>query len=88
MKYTLPLTFTITLFFLGGCAMFEAKQPVPSPAAPGKALAVPVGQNWLITEEPPALSGDRLPFQTEQSVQPAVAKPVSPADGLKIETNR
>lgn len=88
MKYVLSLTLTITLFFLGACAMFETKQPVSSPAVPGKGLAVPVGQNWELIEKAPVLSGDRLPFQKEQSVQPAVTRPVSPPAGLKIETNR
>jgi hypothetical protein len=53
-------------------------------------LALPVGKHWQIVEEPPKLSDEhgRLPFQTEQSVQPEQAKPVVPTDNRTIETPR
>jgi hypothetical protein len=91
MKHALPLTLSIGLFFFCACTMFEAKQPTPPQEGPKKALAVPVGKNWQIIEEAPKLSNERnerLPFQTEQSVQPEGAKPVSPAEQRKIETPR
>ena len=91
MKYTFPLTFSICLFLFSACTMFEAKQPAPPPEVPQKALAVPIGSNWQVVEEPPKLSNERherLPFQTEQSLQPEGAQPVTPADKRKIETPR
>jgi hypothetical protein len=90
MKYTLPLTLSIGLCFFCACTMFEAKQPASPPVVP-KTLAVPIGKNWQIIEEAPNLTNSRheqLPFQTEQSVQPAGAQPVSPAEQRKIETPR
>lgn len=88
MKFSLPLILSITTFFLGACAMFEAKQSATPQGSPKNALSVPVGENWQITEEAPNLSGDRLPFQTEKSVQPAGTGPVLPPDKVKIETTQ
>lgn len=88
MKYTLLLTLASALFLLCACTMFESRQVAPPAEAPHKALAVPIGKNWQIIEEPPQLSGDRLPFQTEQSVQPTGARPVTPGEKLNVETTR
>jgi hypothetical protein len=91
MKYTLPLTLSAGVFLLCGCAMFQAKQPPPPSEVPRKVLVAPVGKHWQVIEEAPTLTNernDRLPFQMEQSVQPAGAQPVSPAEKRKIETPR
>ena len=91
MKYALPLTLSMSLFLFSACTMFEAKQPAPPPEVPKKVLVVPVGKNWQVTEEAPKLTNerhDRLPFQTEQSVQPEGAPPVSPAEQRKVEPPR
>lgn len=67
-----------------GCAVFETrKEPSAAPMVPPKALAVPVGKNWQVIEEAPNLSDERnrVPFQTEQSIQPAGVSPVVPTVG-------
>lgn len=90
MKTIYLLILSTGLVLLCSCSMFYTAQPdsATTMAAP-KPLAVPIGKNWQVVEEPPKLSdGSRLPFQTEQSVQPAGARPVSPADIRTIETNR
>jgi hypothetical protein len=55
-------------------------------------MSVPVGKRWQLIEEPPKLTNERerLPFQTEQSVQPEGAKTAPPEaeDNRKIETTR
>jgi hypothetical protein len=56
-----------------------------------KPLSMPIGKNWQLMEEAPNLSDERgrLPFQTEQSVQPEVTtKPMSPQDRRTIEMPR
>jgi hypothetical protein len=81
MKHTYLIILT-GFSLLCSCAFFDAGQPQ-------KPLAVPVGKNWQVIEEAPKLSDERgrLPFQTEQSVQPeGTTKPVSPADNRKIVT--
>ena len=91
MKYTHPLILAFGLFLLCACTVLDAKQSTPAPVVqPPKPLALPVGKNWQIIEEAPKLSDERghLPFQTEQSVQPEGAKPVSPTENRKIETSR
>jgi len=91
MKYLLRLTISSSLLFFCACTMFQAKQSTAPQVVPMKPLAAPVGKNWQVKEEPPALTNertDRLPFQTEQSVQPPGAQPVSPAEQRKIETPR
>lgn len=88
MKYGLILIISIGLFLLCACTMFEAKQPSSPADASHKALAVPMGKNWQLIEEAPTLTDGRLPFQTEQSVQPAGRKPGSPAEKLDVETPR
>ena len=90
MKYARTLTLSISLFLLCACAMLQAKKPAPPPVVP-KPVTVPVGKNWQITEEAPKLTNERtkaLPFQTEQSLQPEGAPPLSPAEKRKIETPR
>ena len=81
----------IGLFFLCSCTIFYGKQPAPAPVVlPPKPLVLPVGKNWQVIEEAPKLSDERgrLPFQTEQSIQPEGARPVSPAENRKIEIPR
>ncbi|HBG06479.1 MAG: hypothetical protein A2075_17275 [Geobacteraceae bacterium GWC2_58_44] len=90
MKYTVASTLSLGLLLLCSCTIFEAKQPSSPPEAP-KTLSVPVGKNWQVVEEAPKLTNerhDRLPFQTEESIQPEGAKTVSPADQRKLETPR
>ena len=92
MKYSFLFILLSMVFLLSSCAMFYDKQPesttgVHSP----KPLAVPVGKNWQVVEEPPKLSDDsgRLPFQKEESLLPTgKLKPVAPSDDIKIETQR
>ena len=89
MKYALPLILSLGLFLLGACTVSEAKKAFQPAEIEKKGLAVPVGKNWQVKEEAPKLGNernDRLPFQTEQSVQPAGTQQVSPADNRKIET--
>lgn len=90
MKYTRTLLLLIALFILCSCAVFDAEQADRSQTAPSKPLALPVGKNWQIVEEPPQLSDERgrLPFHTEQSVQPDGLKSAAPADKRKIETTQ
>lgn len=91
-----PLNLTQNLLTLMGilmicsCAAMQAKQPSAAPMVPPKPLAVPVGKNWQVIEEAPNLSDERgrVPFQTEPSVQPPGAPPVTPSDNRKIETPR
>lgn len=89
MKFTHLLLLSIGLFLLCSCTFFYGTQSDSDPVVLSpKPLAVPVGNNWQITEEAPKLGdGTRLPFQTEQSVQPEGAKPVSPAGNRTIETS-
>jgi hypothetical protein len=79
------------LFFLCSCTMFYGRQPIPATAVQApRPLAVPVGKNWQVIEEAPKLSDERgrLPFQTEQSLQPEGARTPAPADDRKIELPR
>jgi hypothetical protein len=92
MKFIHPLIIlSIGLFFLCSCTVFYGKQSVPAASVQSpKPLAVPVGKNWQVIEEAPKVSDERgrLPFQTEQSLQPEGAKSAPPVDNRKIETNR
>jgi len=91
MNFTYPLILTISLLLLCSCTTFNGRQSAPAPVAqPPRPLVLPVGKNWQVIEEAPKLSDDRgrLPFQTEQSVQPAGAKPVVPEDNRRIEISR
>ena len=90
MKYVC-LLLSLGLCFLCSCTVFYAKPANPeSSVSSPKPLVMPAGKNWQVIEEAPQLSDERgrLPFQTEQSVQPAGAKPVSPEDNRRIETIR
>ena len=91
MKFTNLLLLSSAVSLLGACTLFDSRQPEAPPVVhTPKQLAVPVGKNWKVIEEPPKLSDERgrLPFQTEQSVQPDVAKPVVPEKSRVIETPR
>jgi hypothetical protein len=91
MKYPYMLLLSSGVFLLSSCTMFYGKQPVASPVVQSpKPLSVPVGKNWQVIEEAPKLSSEqgRLPFQTEQSVQPAGTQGGTPVDNRKIETSR
>jgi hypothetical protein len=91
MKFIHLCIFSSGIFFLCSCTMFYDKQTAPAPMVQlPKPLAVPVGKNWQVIEEAPNLRDERgrLPFQTEQSLQPEGAKSASPEDNRKIETNR
>jgi hypothetical protein len=79
------------ILLLCSCTMFYGKQPVPAASVQvPKPLAVPVGKNWQVIEEAPKLSDERgrLPFQTEQSLQPEGAKSAPPVDNRTIELPR
>jgi len=91
MKFIHLLIVSVALFSLCSCTMFYGKHSTPaSEMQSPKPLAVPVGKNWQVIEEAPKLRDERgrLPFQTEQSLQPEGAKTPSPADDRKIETDR
>ena len=91
MKIINLLIASIGLFFLCSCTMFYTKQSATTPVMQSpKPLSLPVGKNWQVIEEAPKLSDERgrLPFQTEQSLQPEGAKSASPADNRKIEVPR
>jgi hypothetical protein len=87
MKFIHLSIFTIGLFLLCSCSIFYGKQPneVSEMRSP-KPLAVPVGENWQVTEEAPKLTNgqERLPFQTEQSLQPVGATTAPPEDNRKV----
>jgi hypothetical protein len=67
--------------------MFNSKQST-APMVPPRPLAIQIGKNWQVIEEAPKLSDERgrLPFQTEQSMQPEGTKSASPVDNRKLET--
>ncbi|MDO9068779.1 MAG: hypothetical protein Q7W05_10040 [Deltaproteobacteria bacterium] len=91
MKYRFLIILPGIVLLLGSCTFFYEKQSAPpSGMHSPKPLAVPVGKNWQIIEEAPVLSNEqgRLPFQTEQSLQPEGGKSAAPADNRKIETTR
>ena len=90
MKYRYLLILSLFVFLLSACTVFYSKQPPPAPAVAPKPLALPLGKNWQIVEEAPKLSDDtgRLPFQTEQSVQPEPTRPVGTEENRKIDTTR
>lgn len=91
MKYIHPLILITGFSLLTSCTMSASRQPAPAPEVQSpKPLVLPVGKNWQVIEEAPQLSDERgrLPFQTEQSLQPEGTKSASPADKRKIETTR
>jgi len=87
MKFTI---LSIALFLLCACTMFNAKQTATAPMVSPRPLAIQIGKNWQVIEEAPNLNDERrrLPWQTEQSVQPEGTKSESPADKRKLETPR
>ena len=87
MKFTILF---VTLFFFSACASFNSRQSASAPVAPPKPLSIQIGKNWKVIEEAPNLSDERgrLPFQTEQSMQPEGLKTVTPEENRKIETPR
>lgn len=89
MKYVHLAILSIALLCLCSCTLFYPRQSDSEPVVLSpKPLAVPVGKNWEVIEEAPKLSdGGRLPFQTEQSVQPEGARPAPPAGNRTIETS-
>jgi len=91
MKHMYPLILSAGFLLLGSCANYNSGRSAPaSEVLSRKPLAMPIGKNWQVIEEPAQLSDDRgrLPFQTEQSLQPEGAKPVSPEDKRKIDVSR
>jgi len=78
----------VVLSLLAACSSVTVRQPAAAPMVQPKPITIPVGKNWQVIEEAPALRDerDRLPFQTEQSVQPPGAPPVAPSDVRKLET--
>ncbi|MBU5637119.1 hypothetical protein KOM00_10280 [Geomonas sp. Red69] len=94
MRYAHATLLVISLLSLSACTIFEAKQQPQAQPASVKELSVPVGKNWKVVEEPPTLGNERrerLPFQTEQSVQPEGTQRPSAAPEekeRKIETTR
>ena len=91
MKSIHLLFFSAGLISLCSCTMFYDKQSASAPVVQSpKPLVLPVGKNWQVIEEAPQLHDERgrLPFQTEQSVQPVGTKPDSPADNRRIDTSR
>ncbi|HIJ86799.1 MAG TPA: hypothetical protein HPP97_03840 [Desulfuromonadales bacterium] len=76
---------------LGGCSNFYTRQSdAPSAMQVPKTLVHPVGKNWQVIEEAPKISDERgrLPFQTEQSLQPERSTVPVPAKNRTIETPR
>ena len=90
MKVTFLIILSCGFFILSACTVFYPKQSDPASVVQSpKPLTLPVGKNWQVVEEPPKISdGSRLPFQTEQSVQPPGAKPATPVDNRTIETSQ
>ena len=86
MRYTLHAAFFLSLLLICSCALFDSQQAGTSQNAHPGGLAVPLGKNWQLVEEPPVITDGRLPFQMEQSVQPEGARPVMPGENIKIET--
>lgn len=90
MRYISTAALAACLTLTGACATFEAKEP-PVRIEPPKEISVPVGKNWKVVEEAPALQNERNErpaFQTEQSIEPeGVRRPTAPPEkGRKIET--
>ncbi|MFA7403718.1 MAG: hypothetical protein WC007_06985 [Pelobacteraceae bacterium] len=90
MKTSRLLMLSSTIFLLCSCTVYSTKQVPSDSVVTPQPLVHPVGKNWQVIEEAPKLSDERgrLPFQTEQSVQPAGSKPLSSEDNRTIETVR
>lgn len=92
MKFTARFCLALSVIFVSACSTFQAKEPAP-PVDQPKPIAVPVGKNWQVVEEPPKLTNERtnrLPFQTEESLQPEGTGTAPPATDRRkiIETPR
>jgi hypothetical protein len=90
MKYPVAVILSLGLFLLSACTASKTREAASPPFQP-KPLSVKVGENWKVTEEAPQLTNERtnrLPFQTEESLQPAGSKTVTPVEQRKIETPR
>ena len=88
MRFAKPLVITGGFFLLCSCAVFQTKQqPNSASMVPPKPLVLPVGKNWQVIEEAPNLSDERghVPFQTEQSIEPAGVSPVVPTENRTIQ---
>jgi hypothetical protein len=85
MRFTI---LSVSLFLLCSCAMFKAKQSVTAAIVPPRPLYIQIDKNWQLIVEAPILCDERgtLPFQTEQSVQPAWAQSESPSKNRNLET--
>ncbi|ACH39225.1 lipoprotein, putative [Citrifermentans bemidjiense Bem] len=92
MKYAGTAILIACLSFTSGCALYGTHDPAAPHVAQPKELSVPVGKQWKVVEEAPALQNernDRKPFQTEQSLQPeGVQRPAATEKGRTIETPR
>lgn len=93
MRYQRSTLLVVTLLSFSACATIDSKQQPQAKPATTKELSLPVGKNWKVVEEPPALGNERrerLPFQTEQSVQPEGSqRPAGQEEKeRKIETTR
>lgn len=83
--------FAIGCSLLSGCSTFYTAQSEEQSAMHvPKPLVQPVGKNWQVIEEAPKISDEkgRLPFQTEQSLQPDRPTIPAPAKNRTIETPR
>jgi len=91
MQPVLLLILSISLFILPACSGLDAKQPEPVPMVDSpQPLALPISKNWQLIEKAPDLSNEqgRLPFQTEQSVQPEGEKTIAPIEKRTIKSIR
>jgi hypothetical protein len=88
MKFIHLPILSIGLFLLCSCTIFYGKQSDSAPVMQSpKPLAVPVGKNWQLIEEPPKLTNERErpSFQNEQSLQPeGGATTAPPVDNRKV----
>jgi hypothetical protein len=87
MKFIHLPILSIGLFLLCSCSIFYGRQSDSAPAMQSpKPLAVPVGKNWQVIEEAPKLTNgqERLPFQTEQSLEPEGTITAPPVDNHKV----
>jgi hypothetical protein len=89
-KLSRSLLLFMAVSVLCACSTNQPKPMAATPMVPPKPITIPVGKNWQVIEEAPQLSDERgrVPFQTEQSIQPPGAPPVTPTDVRKLETPR
>lgn len=87
MRYLLLFSLMLTVT---ACTITKAKEPAEPMEVP-KPIAVQVGKDWQVVEEPPQLQNERnnqLPFQKEESIQPEGVGAPAPEDRRKVETPR